>query len=69
MGDSRITAMWFTDGWARAYQGRAKWYGHKMPKAEHERMMKALKRMYVSQRREDAQRIAIGKKAIWHPAA
>lgn len=68
MGDQRITAMWFTDGWAEAYHSRAKAYGHVMPSKEHERMTRALKRMYASQRREDEQRIAIGKERIWFPA-
>lgn len=65
MPDERITAIWFTDGWAEAYHRRAKAYGPNIPKGEHRRMMYALKRMYAAQRREDAQRISLGKEAIW----
>lgn len=65
MGDERITAIWFTDGWAEAYQRRSKAYGPNMPRDEQRRMKHALKRMYTSQRREDQQRVALGKQAIW----
>ena len=65
MSDSRITAQWFTDGWALAYHNRARAYGHTMPAKEGERMQRALKRMYAAQRREDDQRVAIGKQRIW----
>jgi hypothetical protein len=60
-----MKAVWFTDGWARSYQGRAKSYGHVKPEDEERRMKRALFRMYRSQEREDAQRIEAGKKQIW----
>lgn len=65
MKTDSVTAVWFTDGWARAYQNRASAYGHRMPVEEQQRMLKALARMYGSERRENVQRIAIGKRPIW----
>lgn len=65
MGDPRVTAQWFVDGWALAYHNRAKAYGYRMPADENARMKYALARMYEAMRREDEQRAAIGKERIW----
>jgi len=69
MSDARITAAWFTDGWGLAYHNRSKAYGPLMPEDEQRRMRYALKRMYASQRREDDQRVVIGKQRVWFPTA
>lgn len=59
------SATFFTFGWERAYERRANAYAGPMPPDEYKRMVYARERGDVSFERENQQRIANGKNALW----